>query len=140
VGGAAQVKAMKQVAGSLKLELAQFRELEAFAAFASDLDKASQAQLARGRRLVEVLKQPQYRPFKVEFQVAVFFLAINGYLDSVPEKDVKRFENEFVEFLEQKHRKLLDSIVEHKAIKDDIKASLKEACDEFKAIFKTSVG
>ncbi len=90
VGGAAQIKAMKSVAGTIKLELAQFRALEAFAAFASDLDKASQQQLARGRRLVEVLKQGQYSPFKVEDQVAMIYAATNGYVDSIPEKDVKR--------------------------------------------------
>lgn len=138
VGGAAQIKAMKQVAGSLKLELAQFRELEAFAAFASDLDKASQAQLARGRRLVEILKQPQYRPYKVENQVVLFWMAINGYLDSVPEWDIKRFETEFMEFVQQKYRKLLDLILEQQAIKDDTKALLKEASEEFKAIFKST--
>lgn len=138
VGGAAQVKAMKQVAGTLKLELAQFRELEAFAAFASDLDKASQAQLARGRRLVEVLKQPQYKPYKVETQVAIFWMATNGYLDSIPEWDVKRFEHEFTEFLQQKYKKVYDMLIEHKALKDEVKAALKEASEEFKAVFKTT--
>ena len=136
VGGAAQIKAMKQVAGTLKLELAQFRALEAFAAFASDLDPASQRQLARGRRLVEILKQGQYEPVKVEEQVAVVWAATNGYVDSVPEKDVKRYESEFVQFLKTKHSHVLKNLIEKKAISDDIKANLKTAADEFKAIFK----
>jgi F-type H+-transporting ATPase subunit alpha len=136
VGGAAQIKAMKQVAGSLKLELAQFRALEAFAAFASDLDAASQRQLARGRRLVEILKQGQYVPFRVEEQVAVIWAATNGYVDHIGEGDVKRFEKEMLDFLKTKHSHILKNIAEKKAITDDIKASLKSALDEFKAIFK----
>src|SRR5262249_38729418 len=92
VGGNAQIKAMKQVAGTLKLELAQFRELEAFAAFASDLDKATQNQLARGRRLVEMLKQGQYSPYSVDKQVVMIWAATNGYVDALPEVDVKRYE------------------------------------------------
>ena len=138
VGGAAQIKAMKQVAGTLKLELAQFRELEAFSAFASDLDKASQATLARGRRLVEVLKQPQYSPQKVEDQVCLFYLSTHGYLDEVAEADVKRFETEFLEFMAQKHQATKTKILEIKALKDEVKNPLKEACEEFKAIFKAS--
>ncbi len=138
VGGAAQIKAMKQVAGSLKLELAQFRELEAFSAFASDLDAATQAQLARGRRLVEVLKQPQYSPYRVEAQVILIFAATNGYLDKFPESDVQRFEKEFVEYMGLKHKTVLTKIAEEKAIKDDTKASLKAALTEFSAVFKPS--
>lgn len=138
VGGAAQIKAMKQVAGTLKLELAQFRELEAFSAFASDLDKASQAQLARGRRLVEALKQPQYSPFRVEDQVALFYMATQGYLDAVEEADIKRYESEFLEFLEQKYSNVKKLILEHKALKDEVKSALKDVCDEFKAVFKPS--
>ncbi len=140
VGGAAQIKAMKQVAGTLKLELAQFRELEAFAAFASDLDKASRAQLARGRRLIEVLKQAQYRPYRVEFQVALFWMATNGYLDGVAETDCGRYELEFTEFLSQKYKKLVDLLTEHKALKDEIKSLMREACEEFKAVFSASKG
>ena len=136
VGGAAQIKAMKQVAGTLKLELAQFRALEAFAAFASDLDPASQRQLARGRRLVEILKQGQYEPVKVEEQVAVVWAATNGYIDAIPEKDAKRYETEVVQFLKTKHSHVLKNIIEKKAISDEIKANLKTALDEFKAIFK----
>lgn len=138
VGGAAQIKAMKQVAGTLKLELAQFRELEAFSAFASDLDKATQAQLARGRRLVETLKQPQYSPYVVQNQVALLFAATHGYLDAIPEGDVQRYEKEFMEFLEQKYKNVLEMIVEVKALKDEVKAALKEALDEFAAVFKSS--
>ena len=139
VGGAAQVKAMKQVAGTVKLELAQFRALEAFAAFASDLDKASQQQLARGRRLVELLKQPQYAPFQVEEQVALIWAATNGYLDSVHESDVKRYEKEALEFLKNKHSHVLKNLAEKKALTDEIKASLKSAMEEFKAVFKANV-
>lgn len=138
VGGAAQIKAMKQVAGSLKLELAQFRELEAFSAFASDLDAATQAQLARGRRLVEILKQPQYSPYRVESQVVLIFAATNGYLDQYPEADVQRYEKEFMEYVGQKHKSVLTKITEDKAVKDETKAALKQALDEFKAIFKSS--
>lgn len=138
VGGAAQIKAMKQVAGTLKLELAQFRALEAFAAFASDLDKASQNQLARGRRLVELLKQPAYAPFKVEDQVISIFAATNGYLDEIPEADVRRYETELLQFLRQKHSGLVAEIVKDKAIKDNTKKALIEALIEFKAVFEPS--
>jgi F-type H+/Na+-transporting ATPase subunit alpha len=138
VGGAAQIKAMKQVAGTLKLELAQFRELEAFSAFASDLDAATKAQLARGRRLVEILKQPQYTPFRVESQILMIFAATNGFLDTFPETDVLRFEKELLEFMGQKYKGIVNKIVEEKAIKDDTKASLKSALEEFKTVFKSS--
>ncbi len=138
VGGAAQIKAMKQVAGSIKLELAQFRAVEAFAAFASDLDKASQNQLSRGRRLVEMLKQGQYQPVKVEEQTAMIFAATNGFIDSYPETDVKRYETEFVEFLKQKHTGVLKDIADKKAISDDNKKALVVALNEFKAIFQPS--
>ncbi|MCB0392373.1 MAG: F0F1 ATP synthase subunit alpha [Bdellovibrionales bacterium] len=138
VGGAAQIKAMKQVAGTMKLELAQFRELEAFSAFASDLDAATRAQLDRGVRLVEVLKQPQYFPFHVENQICVIWAATHGYLDKVAIEDVKRWESEFMDFLEQKYSTLINLIKEHKAMKDEVKTEIKEACEEFKAIFKAS--
>lgn len=136
VGGAAQIKAMKQVAGTLKLELAQFRALEAFAAFASDLDSASQKQLSRGRRLVELLKQGLYAPFPVEQQVAGIWLATNGYIDDVSEKAASAFETQFLDYLKTKHAHVLKNIADKKAITDDIKASLKTAADEFKLIFK----
>ncbi len=138
VGGAAQIKAMKQVAGSIKLELAQFRAMEAFAAFASDLDKATQQQLARGRRLVEILKQGQYQPVKVEEQVAMIFAATNGYVDACPENEVRRYEKELIEFLRTKYNEILKGIAEKKAMSDDIKKALVSALQEFGAIFQSS--
>lgn len=138
VGGAAQIKAMKSVAGTIKLELAQFRALEAFAAFASDLDKASQQQLARGRRLVEVLKQGQYSPFKVEDQIAMIYAATNGYVDSIPEGDVRRYEAEMLQFIKSKYSHILKNIAEKKVVADDIKKDLIAALVEFKAIFQAS--
>jgi F-type H+-transporting ATPase subunit alpha len=138
VGGAAQIKAMKSVAGTIKLELAQFRALEAFAAFASDLDKASQMQLARGRRLVEILKQPQYSPVKVEEQIAIIFAATSGYTDVIHESDVKRYEREVVEFLRQKHSFILKNIAEQKAISPETKTQLVAALGEFKAVFQSN--
>lgn len=138
VGGAAQIKAMKQVAGTLKLELAQFRALEAFAAFASDLDKASQNQLARGRRLVELLKQPIYSPVNVVDQVVIIYAATNGYLDSVAEQDVRRYETELIQFLRQKYPNVVEEISKEKAIKDNGKKLLSDALNEFKAVFEPS--
>ncbi len=138
VGGSAQIKAMKQVAGSIKLELAQFRALEAFAAFASDLDKASQQQLARGRRLVEVLKQGQYQPAKVEEQILMIFAATNGYTDSIPETDVKRYEVEMLQFFKQKYSQILKGIEEKKQISDDVKKEIVNGLTEFKSIFQAS--
>jgi F-type H+-transporting ATPase subunit alpha len=138
VGGAAQTKGMKQVAGTLKLELAQFRALEAFAAFASDLDRASQNQLARGRRLVELLKQPAYAPYKVEDQVISIYAATNGHIDQIPEGDVRRYESELLQFLNQKHSGLVTTIRNDKQIKDETKKQLNEALTEFKAIFEPS--
>ena len=138
VGGAAQVKAMKQVAGPIKLELAQFRALEAFAAFASDLDKTSQQQLSRGRKLIELLKQGQYQPVKVEEQVAAIFAVTNAYTDMLPDTDVKRYETEMIEFLKQKYSAILKGIEEKKQVSDDIKKDLVTALKEFAAIFKPS--
>ncbi len=140
VGGAAQVKAMKQVAGSVKLELAQYRALEAFAAFASDLDKASQQQLARGRRLVELLKQGQYQPFKVEDQIVAIFAVTNGFVDGYPETVVSQYEKEMLEFLRTKHSHILKNIAEKKTIDDATKKQLQDALVEFKAIFQPSAG
>ena len=136
VGGSAQVKAMKQVAGSIKLELAQFRALEAFAAFASDLDKASQMQLARGRRLVEVLKQGQYQPVNVQEQVAMIFAATNGYVDGFPENSVKQYETEMVQFMKQKYPNILKEVADKKAISDDLKKEVVSALKEFGTIFQ----
>ncbi|MGE0764617.1 MAG: F0F1 ATP synthase subunit alpha [Bdellovibrionales bacterium] len=138
VGGNAQIKAMKQVAGTLKLELAQFRELEAFSAFASDLDKATQAQLSRGRRLVEILKQGQYSPFTVESQIVTIFAATNGYVDSYSEREVRRYEKELMEYVGQRHKALVDKLRAEKALSDDIKKMLKGALEEFKAVFKSA--
>ena len=136
VGGAAQIKAMKQVAGTLKLELAQYRELEAFAAFGSDLDKATQAQLARGQRSVEMLKQAQYSPYDVYSQVASIYATTNGFIDSVPLKDIARWEKEFFAFLKQKHPAVLTEMKQANAVNDAVKAKLIAALNEFKTIFK----
>jgi F-type H+-transporting ATPase subunit alpha len=136
VGGAAQTKAMKKVAGTLRLDMAQFRELEAFAAFGSDLDKATQQQLNRGRRLVEILKQPQYAPMPAEKEVAILFAGANGYLDEWPEEAVAEYETQMLEFLESKHPDVLKVIKESEDISDDTENKLKAALDEFKGIFQ----
>jgi F-type H+-transporting ATPase subunit alpha len=123
---------MKQVAGTLRLDLAQFRELQAFAQFGSDLDKATQAQLARGQRLTEILKQPQYRPMDVEKQVLVIWSATNGYVDDVAVEDVRRFESELLRFVENSHPGLLQKIRDKKSLTDDIKTDLETALKDFK--------
>ena len=140
VGGNAQVKAMKTVAGNLRLSLSQFRDLEAFAAFASDLDAASRAQLDRGARLVELLKQPQYDPFPVENQVVSIWAGSNGYLDDVPLEDVSRFEHDFLENLRRSHEGILTAIRETKALSEDTVTALKDAVEEFRKSFETSSG
>jgi F-type H+-transporting ATPase subunit alpha len=132
VGGNAQIKAMKQVAGRLRLDLAQFRELEAFAEFGSDLDKASQSQLDRGARIVEVLKQPQYSPFPVEEQVASIWAVTNGYLDDVPLDQVGRFERELLDHLRSRNSSIGDTIVETGKLEEDLLAQLKTAVEDFK--------
>ena len=132
VGGSAQIKAMKQVAGTLRLDLAQFRELQAFAQFGSDLDKATQAQLARGQRLTEILKQPQYEPMDVQKQVLVIWAATNGYTDDIAIEDVRRFETGLLKFVENSHPGLLASIAEKKSLTDDIKSGLKQVLEDFK--------
>jgi F-type H+/Na+-transporting ATPase subunit alpha len=137
VGGSAQVKAMRQVAGSLRLDLAQYRELAAFAQFGSDLDKATLSQLNRGRRLVEVLKQPQYQPLGVEKQVIVIYAATNGFLDSVAVEDVREYETGLYRFLETRRSQLLSSLIEKKQIDDDIKADLTQALKEYGESFAT---
>jgi F-type H+-transporting ATPase subunit alpha len=136
VGGAAQIKGMKQVAGTIKLELAQFRALEAFAAFASDLDKASQQQLARGRKLVELLKQGQYQPVKVEEQIVAIFAATNGYMDALQDADVKKYEKDMIQFLKQKYPAILKTIDDKKQVSDDLKKELTAALKEFAAVFQ----
>ena len=132
VGGSAQIKAMKQVAGTLRLDLAQFRELQAFAQFGSDLDKATQAQLARGQRLTEILKQPQYQPMDVDKQVLVIWAATNGYTDDIALEDIKRFETSLLKFVENSHPGLLADIAEKKSLTDEIKAGLKQVLEDFK--------
>jgi len=132
VGGSAQIKAMKAVAGTLRLDLAQYRELAAFAQFGSDLDKATQSQLARGQRLTEILKQPQYQPMDVEKQVLIIWAASNGFLDDVPVDQARRFESELTHFMENAQAGLLQRIREKKALTDDIKADLKQALTDFK--------
>lgn len=136
VGGAAQTKAMKKVAGSLRLEMAQFRELEAFAQFGSDLDKATQRQIARGRRLVEVLKQPQYLPMPAEKEVMILFAGANGYLDEWPVEMVSDYETKMLAFMEGKHAELLEEIKSKSDIGDELEGKLKSALDEFKAIYQ----
>ena len=140
VGGAAQVKAMKQVAGSIKLELAQYRELAAFAQFGSDLDKATLAQLNRGQRLVEVLKQPQYQPLPGEKQVAVIWAATSGYLDDLAVPHVRRFEKEMLEYLDVNAPETLRAIREARTISDESKAQLKTQVTAFKESFVASLG
>jgi F-type H+/Na+-transporting ATPase subunit alpha len=140
VGGDAQIKAMKTVAGGLKLALSQYRDLEAFASFASDLDAASRAQLDRGARLVELLKQPQYSPYPVERQVVSIWVGSEGYLDDVPVEDVSRFEREFLDYLQRSRQGVLDAIRETSRLSDDTVASLKDAVEEFKKGFETSSG
>jgi F-type H+-transporting ATPase subunit alpha len=135
VGGSAQTKAMKAVAGSLRLELAQYRELAAFAQFGSDLDKASQAQLNRGRRLVEILKQPQFQPLPFEKQVLIIFAGTSGVLDDLPVEQVQRFEAELYRFVENAHPGLLTGIREKKALDDALKSEMKNVLKEFKDRF-----
>ncbi|MEU0882197.1 F0F1 ATP synthase subunit alpha [Lentzea sp. NPDC005914] len=140
VGGAAQIKAMKDVAGSLRLDLSQFRELEAFSAFASDLDAASRAQLDRGARLVELLKQGQYSPVPVEEQVVEIFAATKGHLDDVPVADIRRFVADFKDSLRRNHADLLGSIIETKKFPEDAQTRVVAALNEFKKQFTASDG
>jgi F-type H+-transporting ATPase subunit alpha len=140
VGGDAQIKAMKKVAGGLKLALSQYRDLEAFASFASDLDAASRAQLDRGARLVELLKQPQYSPLPVERQVVVIWAGTSGYLDDVPVEDIGRFQEEFIDSLQRKHPGIYDAIRETGEMSDDTATALKDAIEEFRRGFEISGG
>jgi F-type H+/Na+-transporting ATPase subunit alpha len=132
VGGSAQIKAMKQVAGSLRLDLAQYRDLAAFAQFGSDLDKATQAQLARGERLTEILKQPQYQPMDVEKQVLIIWAATNGYTDDVAVEDVRKFEAELLRFIENSHPAIFHNLRDKKAITDEIETDLEQSLKDFK--------
>jgi F-type H+-transporting ATPase subunit alpha len=138
VGGNAQIKAMKQVAGRLRLDLAQYRELEAFAGFGSELDKASQQQLARGARVVEVLKQPQFQPMPVEQQVMSIFAATGGYLDPFPVEDAKRFERDFLQYMETRHSDVGQHIREQGTLTEDVEGKLKSAVEEFARGFAPS--
>jgi F-type H+-transporting ATPase subunit alpha len=140
VGGAAQIKAMKEVAGSLRLDLSQYRELEAFAAFASDLDENSRKQLDRGARLVELLKQPQHQPMPVEEQVVSIFLGTKGHLDSVPVEDVRRFETEFLDHMRAAHEDILKEIRETKQLSEQTEDKLTDVINQFKKGFATSDG
>jgi F-type H+-transporting ATPase subunit alpha len=135
VGGSAQIKAMRQVAGTLKLELAQYRELAAFAQFGSDLDKATQAQLSRGKRLVEILKQDQYQPLSFGKQIMIIFAGTNGYLDDLEVEQVRAFSEELNKYVESMNPKLLDSIMQKKTIDDAMKAEIEKTLKEFKQRF-----
>jgi len=135
VGGAAQIKATKQVAGTLRLDLAQFRELEAFSQFASDLDESSRKQLERGQRMVEVLKQPPYSPLPIEKQVVIIYAGANGYLDDIPATSVVKFEAELYPFIEAKYPEILDGIRAKSKIDDEIENKLKTALEDFKSQF-----
>jgi F-type H+-transporting ATPase subunit alpha len=136
VGGAAQIKAMKQVAGSLRLDLAQYRELAAFAQFGSDLDKRTQAKLNRGARLVELLKQPQFQPMPVAEQVASLYAGTRGFMDDIPVDAVRKFEEEFLDFMRNSKADILKDILEKKALDENIETRLKAALDEFKKGFR----
>jgi F-type H+-transporting ATPase subunit alpha len=136
VGGSAQIKAMKQVAGRLRTDLAQYRELEVFSKFGAELDKATMAQLARGERMVEVLKQKQYAPLSVEKQVAILYAGTNGYLDDLPIHTIARFEEEFYQYLDSKELALLKLIRDKKEMSDDVKKGLDSALTAFKKIYE----
>jgi F-type H+/Na+-transporting ATPase subunit alpha len=131
VGGSAQIKAMRQVAGSLRLDLAQYRELAAFAQFGSDLDSATQAQLNRGARLVEILKQPQYQPLPIEKQVLIIYAGTNGYLDKVSTGDVDAYESELYRYFDARHSSTLRTLADKKQIDDALKSEVNAALKEF---------
>lgn len=135
VGGNAQIKAMKQVAGRLRLDLAQYRELESFAKFSSELDKTTQAQLTRGEKMVEILKQGQNQTLSVEKQITIIYLGTQGFLDEVPLKEIGRLEQEFLKYMEMKHAHILKDIAEKKQLDDDLQAGLQGACKDFISVF-----
>ena len=135
VGSAAQTKAMKKVAGPLKLDLAQYREMAAFAQFASDLDKATRDQLTRGEKMSEVLKQPQYSPLAVEKQVAILWVVTNGFLDNVPTDRIKDFESRFYRFLESERADVLTTLAAKPELSDEIVTGLRSAATDFKETF-----
>jgi len=136
VGGSAQIKAMKKVAGTLRLDLASFRELESFAQFGSDLDEATAAKLERGKRTVEVLKQGENKPLKVEYQVAILYALVNGHLDDIAVEDITRFEDEFLSWMDSNQKELLDTIRDTKQLPDD--EAYVNAMESFKKIFNPS--
>ena len=135
VGGNAQIKAMKQVSGTLRLELAQYRELQSFAQFGSDLDKDSKKRLEKGKRLVEILKQDQYSPMDVEKQIVILYATVNDFLSDIKVTDVRKFEEELLDYMDTHHREVLKSIIEVKTLTDEIKENLEKAIVEFKKIF-----
>ena len=137
VGGSAQIKGMKQVAGKLRLDLAQYREMAAFAQFGSDLDAATQAQLHRGERLVELLKQGQYKPLSVVEQIVSIFAGVRGLVDDIPVGDVQKFESGLLNFMADKHKALMDKIAEAKKLDDETEGLLQAAIEEFKGLFKS---
>ena len=135
VGGNAQTKAMKKIAGRLRVDLAQYRELAAFAQLSSDLDKVTKAQIDRGQRMVELLKQPQYAPMPVEEQTMVIWVATNGYLDEIPVDAIRRYESEFIAFIRNKYPRVVKTLRERKELSDEVVSGLKKAADEFKSLF-----
>lgn len=139
VGGNAQIKAMKQIAGPLRLDLAQYRELEAFAKFGSDLDKSTQQLLRRGARMLELLKQGQYQPMVVEEQVVSIFAGVKGYTDDVPLGEVARYEAEFIELMRSRHADVLDTVAGEKTLSDETTEKLNTILKEFSASFKLSL-
>jgi F-type H+-transporting ATPase subunit alpha len=139
VGGAAQVKAMKQVAGTLRLDLAQYRELEAFAAFGSDLDAATQKQLTRGARLVEILKQPQYQPLPMEKQVTILYAGANGYLDEFPTDVLEKYEAGLYTFVEDRYPQIFSELKEKEEISDDLGKTMAEAMNAYGEEFKDTI-
>jgi len=139
VGGSAQVKAMKQVAGTLRLDLAQYRELEAFAAFGSDLDKATQRQLTRGQRMVEILKQPQYQPLSMEKQVTILYAGTRGFLDALPVDVLAKYEAGLYKFIEERFPQVFKDLKEKKVISEDLDALMKKALTQYGEEFKDTI-
>jgi F-type H+-transporting ATPase subunit alpha len=135
VGGSAQIKAMKKVAGKIRLELAQFRELEAFAQFGSDLDEKTRAQIERGRRSVEVLKQGQYEPMIVEHQVAILYALVNGFMDDVEVAEIRTWEADFHKYLDTQAKEVITMIGEKKELSDEVVAALEKAIKEYKEVY-----
>ena len=135
VGGNAQIKAMKQVSGTLRLELAQYRELAAFSQFGSDLDRDAKRRLEKGKRLIEVLKQDQYEPMAVEKQIVILYTTVNDFLSDIKVSDIRKFEKSFLEYMDTHQRELLKKIVTEKVLTDEIKKTLEETIVEYKKIF-----